>query len=167
VPPANGQIAPTATTCSDFTAGTAGDLTMILYGIKNGKINNVAPGVLFYYSAVVAPSSSFTIDVVETNSNSAFNLFGVQKGQVNLYSASCGSAGVTSTTTLTTGNVHIAVSGATAGATYIIGIKYDPGSVTGQSVGNPPPTIHYDWFTKVNGGVVATDPDGLDLKPKP
>jgi hypothetical protein len=140
---------------------------MILYGVKNGKINNVSPGVLFYYSSIVAPSSSFSIDVVETNTNSAFNLFGVQKGQVNLYSASCGSAGVTSTTTLiTTGTVHIAVSGATPGATYIIGIKYDPGSVTGQSVSDPPPTIHYDWKTYVNGGLVAFDPDGVDLKPK-
>ena len=48
--PAEGKIAPTATTCEQYRVGTAADLTQVLYGVKGTKINNVAPGVLFYYT---------------------------------------------------------------------------------------------------------------------
>src|SRR5262249_43508308 len=50
-----GKVAPTETTCQDFTSGTAGDLTQVMYGTKIGRINNTSPGVFFYYSRVTAP----------------------------------------------------------------------------------------------------------------
>src|SRR5262249_19070134 len=40
-PVCEGKIAPTATTCQNFTGGTAGDLTQLLYGVKSNKINSV------------------------------------------------------------------------------------------------------------------------------
>jgi hypothetical protein len=148
--------------------GRAGDLTTILYGVsKSGKIGNVSPGVLFYYTHVVAPSSSFTVDIVQSNNNSSFNLFGVHQGQVNVYDgATCGKAGVSTRITITNGNVQIIVSGATAGQTFIVGVKYNPGTVVGQTVGTPRPTIHYNFATLINGGLFEVDPDGVDLKPK-
>jgi hypothetical protein len=164
--PGEGKIAPTATTCNDFRLGTAGDLTTIFYGVKNGKIGNVSPGVLFYYSHATATGSSFTIDIVQTNNNAAFNLFGVHKGQVNLYNAADCSAASVRTTITASGTVHIVVSGATFGQTFIVGVKYDPGSVVGTTVGTSRPTVHYDFSTKVDNVLVEVDPDGLDLKPK-
>ena len=41
------QLLPTQTTCTQFRDGTAVPETTIFYGVKSGKINNVAPGVLF------------------------------------------------------------------------------------------------------------------------
>jgi hypothetical protein len=56
----------------------------------------------------------------------------------------------------------------TAGS-YVLGIKYDPGTVVGTTVPGACgilPTNHYDFATKVNGTTVETDPDGLNLSPK-
>lgn len=95
--------------------------------------------MLFNYSHVTSTGSSFTIDIVQANTNAAFNFFGVHKGQVNLYNAAnCSAASVRTQITLGGGQVHIVVSGATFGQTFIIGVKYDPNSVVGQTVGNHP-----------------------------
>jgi hypothetical protein len=51
------QLAPTQTTCAQFAAGTAPVEDTIFYGLQNGVINNVSPGVLFYYTSVTAPAS--------------------------------------------------------------------------------------------------------------
>ena len=37
------------------------------YSVKSGKVNNVAPGVMFYYITITAPSASFTINVTQSN----------------------------------------------------------------------------------------------------
>jgi hypothetical protein len=165
-PVCEGKIAPTATTCQDFTGGTSGDLTQILYGVKGNKINNVAPGVLFYYSRVTAPASSFTIQIVQTKNNATFPFFGVQQDQVRLYNADCSNSSL-GTFTISGGVITITVTGATAGADFIVGVKYNPGTVVGTTVGQPRPTVHYDFATQVNGVLVDADPDGLNLAPKP
>src|SRR5262245_5661816 len=165
-PACEGKIAPTATTCQDFTGGTAGDLTQILYGVKNQKINNVAPGVLFYYSTVTAPASSFKIQIVQAKNNATVPFFGIQQGQVRLYNADCSNSSLSSFTT-SGGVITITVMNATPGATYIVGVKYAPGTVVGTTVGASPPTVHYDFSTLVNGALVEADPDGLNLTPKP
>src|SRR5262249_7306793 len=164
-PVCEGKIAPTATTCQDFTGGTAGDLTQVLYGVKNGKINNVAPGVLFYYSSVTAPASDFMIEIVQTITPPILPPFGIQQGQVRLYNADCSNSSL-STFTVMGGVITITVHGATPGATYIVGVKYTPGTVVGSPVPSPS-TVHYDFSTDVNGVLVSADPDGLDLAKKP
>jgi hypothetical protein len=163
----DGQIAPTATTCDDFRIGAAADLTDIFYGIKGTKVNNVAPGVLFYFTRVTAPSSSFTVELVQTNSNATFPFFGIHQGQVKLYNADC-SVSSLGAVNVSNGQVTITISGASAGQQFIIGAKYDPGTVTGTTVNpNSPPTVHYNFATEVNNVTVAVDPDGLNLRPKP
>jgi hypothetical protein len=154
-PVCEGKIAPTATTCQDFTGGTAGDLTQILYGVKNQTINNVAPGVLFYYSSVTAPASSFTIQIVQTKDNATVPFFGIQQGQVKLYNANC-SASSLGTFTTNGGVITITVTGATPGAVFVVGVKYTPGTVVGTTVGLSPPTVHYDFSTEVNGVLVVS-----------
>ena len=58
----------TGVTCSDFLSNNPSDeLTDATYGIKSGKVNNVAPGVMFYYISITAPSANFTVNVTQTN----------------------------------------------------------------------------------------------------
>ena len=69
------QITPTATTCSQFNAGTSATLDTLNYSVKttNGvtKISQVDPGVFFYWIKVdaVAGANSFTIDQDITSGN--------------------------------------------------------------------------------------------------
>ena len=167
------QIAPTATTCSDFAGSTAADLNFIDYGVKttgpNTKINNVSPGVLFYYTHLTGVSSGDLIEVKQTETlvsgTPVTPLFGVQHGQVVLYNADCSKSAATTNPSLDGGGV---VSfNMTASGDFILGIKYDPGTVVGTTVGSPKPVVRYDFVTDVNGGQVETDPNGLTLRPKP
>jgi len=167
------QIAPTATTCSDFAGSTAADLNFIDYGVKttgpNTKINNVSPGVLFYYTHLTGVSSGDLIEVKQTETlvsgTPVTPLFGVQHGQVVLYNADCSKSAATTNPSLDGGGV---VSfNMTASGDFILGIKYDPGTVVGTTVGSPKPVVRYDFVTDVNGTQVETDPNGLTLRPKP
>ena len=57
--------------------------------------------------------------------------------------------------------------GLTAGATYYISVKYDANSLVGQQL--PPgqkPTAVYTFLTSINGSVVTSSQDGLNVKPK-
>ena len=152
-----GQIAPTATSCQDFRDGTAGNLTQILYGVKNNKINNVAPGVLFYYSLVTVPAGTHTISVTQTTSPS-FTLFGIQKDQAILWSLNCTKVRSNATGTFTVTN--------NSATTYIIGIKYNPGTVVGKTKPGGNGQVTYTFTTSIDGVVVPTSPDSLVLKPK-
>ena len=167
-----GQIAPTATTCSDFAAGTGGNLTEILYGVKGTKINNVAPGVLFYYTHLNDVSSGDVIEVDQTHylvtGSPLTPFFGVHAGQVKLYNADCSNASLITNLSLDGGGiVSFTIGDSIVGQDLILGIKYEPGTVVGTSVGNPPPTVHYDFSTEVNNVIVESDPDGLTLRKKP
>src|SRR5262249_33656028 len=65
-----GRLAPTATTCGDFTGGTAGDQTDVCYGIKSNKIGNASPGVFFYYTRVTSNvNGTFVVKVEQSKNN--------------------------------------------------------------------------------------------------
>jgi hypothetical protein len=171
--PADGKIAPTATTCNQYLLGTAADLTQVLYGVKGNKINNVAPGVLFYYtylSDLLAGSNVIRVDQTQQllSGGPITPYFGVHQSQVTLYNASdCSTSNLRATIVTNSGQpVTINVSGATAGQDLIVGIKYNPSSVNGTTVGAIRPVVHYDFVTSLNGTGVQTDPDGLNLQPK-
>jgi len=172
--PTEGKIAPTATTCEQYRVGTAADLTQVLYGVKGTKINNVAPGVLFYYtylSDLSAGSNTIRIDQTKhlTSGSPETPFFGVHQSQVTLYNASdCSASNLRATIGTGSGEaVTINVAGATAGQDLIVGIKYNPSSVTGTTVGTVRPVVHYNFVTALNNNTVQTDPDGLNLQPKP
>ncbi len=116
-----GQITPTATTCQQFQSNTALDLNEELYDEKNGMINSVAPGVFFYYSLLTAPSASFTVGVTESKQPSTlWPWINIQDlGQVILWDNTCTKV-QTVTPTYSNGQVTLAVTGATAGAPYIL-----------------------------------------------
>src|ERR1044072_8347599 len=66
--PCSGNIFPTQTTCSDFTSGTAVNQDSACYQFSTSggtsTVTNAQPGVVFYYVSLVAPSSSFTVNIV-------------------------------------------------------------------------------------------------------
>jgi len=139
--------------------------------VKNGLINNVSPGVLFYYSTLSIPAGTHTIDIAQsiTTGQGANYLFAVQQGQAKVYSSTCGStiAGLTVNGTTTDHQVEISVTNTTLSPiSIIVGIKYSASSVAGQVVPSPS-TVHYRFFTEVDGSVVNQNANGLDLAPKP
>jgi len=160
------QITPTATTCSQFNAGTSATLDTLNYSVKtNGvtTISQVDPGVFFYWIKVdaAAGANSFTIDQDVTSGN--FGTYFAKAAGSALWTSSCtkvNSASITQSGYPANGDVTVSFNASSAG-TYIIGIKYDSGSVKGFA----PPTgnngiAHYEFST---GG---TGIEGIDLKPK-
>jgi hypothetical protein len=155
-----GQITPTGTTCEQFSAGTAADLTQVLYTVKGQKINSVAPGVFFYYSAVTVDPGTHTISVSQTTSPN-FTLFGVQQDQAVLYNSNCVRVQNNATGTFT-------VTNDTGGpVSYVIGIKYDPNTVVGKTKPGGNGNVTYTFTTSIDGTTVASSPDSLVLKQKP
>jgi hypothetical protein len=167
VPP--GEIAPTATTCSDYLASPTGNqLNTLLYGVKSGAINNVAPGVFFYYSSLTVPAGNSTIlihQTITTGQGSNY-LFAIQQGQAVLYSSTCGNTipNVSNVSITTDGDATITLT-ASAPTTVIVGVKYSASSVAGQPVPSPT-TVHYNFATILNSVTVNSNANGLDLAPK-
>jgi hypothetical protein len=155
------QITPTGTTCSQFDTGTASTLSTLQYTVRNGKINSVAPGVFFYWVKVTASagSNTFTIDQSITTGNFDSHFFNKTSGS-NVFTSSCVASKPTPTITQTGARTTITFTAGSAG-TYIIGIKYEAGSVKGFNAPSPT-TVHYD---SQQTGVPASV-EGLDLVKK-
>jgi uncharacterized repeat protein (TIGR01451 family) len=169
-----GQITPTGTTCSDFTGGIALDLDEAFYGLKSGEVNNVAPGVFFYYMYLTAEDADFTVEVKQTRDLAAWTPMNCQKeNQIIVYDSTCTRVGVgDSPTTYTascdwpaTGNIEIDVTGATVGEAYVIGIKYSLNSLVENSAQGEP-MVAYTFETSVDGVVMAMSADSIEVKPK-
>jgi hypothetical protein len=162
--PSSGQILPTQTTCQDYLNG-AQSLPGVFYGVKSGTINNAEPGVLFYYNKFEAPSSTFDVHVTQTITSGNFSkLFGTK--QVMFYDADCNTLSMTVTSTAP-GDVVFHVTGATAGATYVLSVKYSPHDVAGQPAPTPT-TVHYAWAMDFNGGASLPGSDAaIDMTKKP
>lgn len=146
------QLAPTGVSCAQFAAGTAPVLPSFSYMVKGKVLNNAAPGVFFYYSQFAAPAAAFTLEVSQTLS-AAFRPIPIQDlGQVVLYDASCQKSALVQVKSFDaeTGRVTVAVTGATAGQTLILGIKYSASALKGQAVPSPHPSVAYLWQTWLN-----------------
>jgi len=157
--PTDTQIAPTATTCSDFANGTAANLTELFYGTKGGEINSVSPGVLFLYDGIHLDATG---NIVVTQSDGTWTrLLGVHQSQVVLYSQDCTKLNVGTVTISSDGSV-VTIANVPAGD-YILGIKYDPTTLKGYSPPDPTATF---TFSVVAGGVNSGS-DSVDVKPKP
>ena len=157
--PPSGQITPTGTTCNQFNTDTASDLDELQYTLRNGNINSVAPGVFFYWiklTDVDAGSNTFTISQSVTPSyphffNQAAGSFVFNSGCTKVATQSISTSNGVTTVTFT----------APSDGTYIIGVKYDSGSVKGFA---PPSggSAQYD-FTTIG---VPGSTDSIDLVPK-
>ena len=167
------QLVPTQTTCQQFADGTAMTENVFSYGVKRGAINNVSPGVVFYYTKVNATGSTLEFDLVQTQSpDNVLPLLGVRS--VSVFNSACGtlSSGVTITEPAA-GVVHVTITGASAGSAYYANIKIDPGTIVGAAVaksGTPPayPTVAFTyatWIPDKSSGAQVSSASGL-IQPK-
>jgi uncharacterized repeat protein (TIGR01451 family) len=156
------QITPTGTTCSQFAAGTSATLNSLEYSLKpraNTVINNVSPGVFFYWVKVTAPAGSNTFTITEAITTGNFNsFFSIAKGS-NVFNSSCVSLHPTITQSGNT--ITVTFNAPTAGA-YFIAIKFDSQSLSGKPKPSPTTTVHYDISTMGVPGSTS----GIDLKKK-
>src|SRR5437867_3208267 len=157
------QITPTGTTCRDFSRGTADTLSSVGYSVKNGQINQVNPGVFFYWVRVTVPAGNNTFTITETITTGNFRtLMAMANGGSNVFDSNCNSVGPTITQNPTTGTVTVTFNAPAAG-TYFISIKYSANSVGGSPPPSPGTTAHYNFTTTGVPGSTS----GLDLVPKP
>jgi len=168
-PPVKGHIMHTGVTCSDFISNNPSDeLTAGQYGVKSGSINNISPGVMFYYISITAPSASFTINVTQSNNGGWKPIPAQGASQVILYESNCTKSNKGTASVLADGTARIQVSGATAGATYIVGIKYSISGLAGQAVSPAGEIVTYSFATNFNGGSpIASSQDTIVFSPKP
>lgn len=139
-PPSSGAILPTATTCEDFRDNTGPALTplaTLFAGIKGGKINNVSPGVFFYYARVTLQDNNPQLSFLQTVVPSGFPKYAVQQQQAFVYNSSCTRIATLNLTSSDTQGAATTVS-ASSGSELIIGIKFDPSTVVGYTVGSGP-----------------------------
>lgn len=161
-PNCSAGIYPTAVSCNTFQSGSV-NMTEVCYAVSRGKISNVTPGAIFYYGYITAPSSSFTIDIAQTSQLSNFKLFSVfQSNQAILWDAACSKK--STGTQPTTGQARISVTGAIAGRTYIVNVKYDSKSVVGSTISGTPPINTYTFSMKVNGVAVPSSSVSIQMK---
>jgi hypothetical protein len=159
--PVPSQITPTGTTCNQFRAGTATTLSAVQYSVKNGLVSQVNPGVFFYWVEVSASagSNTFTIDQAITTGNFDSHFFSQASGSF-VYNSGC--TKVQNATISTSGGVTTVTFNASSAGTYIIGVKYDTGSVVGFSAPSPGTTVSYT-FTLAG---FPTSTEGLNLVKK-
>jgi uncharacterized repeat protein (TIGR01451 family) len=157
--PKVGQITPTGTTCNQFNEGSATTLSELLYTTRNGQINSVAPGVFFYWIKVTAVAGGNTFTVNQSVTPAAYPFFSQASGSF-VFNSSCVKV---STQTIGTSNGVTTINfTAPSAGTYIIGIKYDSGSVKGFTPPIGQTSAHYDFST---GGVPGST-QGINLNPK-
>jgi hypothetical protein len=155
-PPPGGNITPTGTTCEQFRDGTSTDLNAILYGLKDGVINNVAPGIGFYFVRWTSTGAAITIVQSDDGSTPAF---GVQSVQV--YTASnCTRVDRSLSISVSADSTIVTIGGTTSGTEYIVRLAFDPNTVKGSA---DPGTVIYTYTTTG----IANSTDTIALAPKP
>lgn len=161
-----GHLFHTGVTCSDFTSGLPGlELESAEYVTKANKVNNVAPGVMFYYGAIVAPAASFKYNLTQSN-DAGWKVMPVQgTNQIILYTANCGKLNM-ATSFNAAGTATINVVNATPFATYIVGIKYSLSGLSGQAVAPPLETATYSFSADIDGNSVGSSEDSIPIFPK-
>ena len=164
-PPCGGHIFPTSTSCCTFSNGSALELTEICYTAGSGNISNATPGVFFYYAKITAPSTSFSVDVVQTHNNdlTKIKLFSLHQDQIILWNPDCGKA--STGTQMTVGQGRATVYGAIIGAIYIISVKYNSKSIIGSNYAGAAPNVVYTFKSQINGIDVAGSAGSVTAKP--
>ncbi|MFL5619064.1 MAG: beta strand repeat-containing protein [Gemmatimonadaceae bacterium] len=159
-PEVNALIAPTQTTCEQFAIGSAPAEPFLSAGLKGSVINNVSPGVVFYFAKLTVPAGA-TLNILQSDTRAdgkspPFPLIQVASGQaqVKTFNANTNQCSLVGTFNLSNPNAPT-ITLANAG-TYVVQIKYSPNSLTGYSIPNPPVDaafpVHYVWGAQVNGG---------------
>jgi hypothetical protein len=162
---ATGRLVSAASTCAQFKAGTATDVTEVLYGVTSGKTSGATPTHFTYYSDVVAPATTFSVKVLQSDNSTIFGALAPDSVNTFVYDANCVTRPATKS--VSGGNVTLTISGATIGQHYYVATRYSTAVVNNVTVGTTRPTAKYTFTTNVNNVLVDASPDSLDVKPKP
>jgi len=170
---ATGGIRPTGTACQQFSTGTGQTMQQyyppfgyVYYTLKGQKINNVNPGVFFYWSKIAAPSSdSFVITVPQTNSTSWPKIPTASGDNIVLWDSNCNKVAYTASYSPTTGTATLTPTSWTPGATYYLSVKWQPSSkynstnnngLVGYSTGGAKLPVIYLFQTYVNDVLITS-----------
>lgn len=136
------NITPTGTTCEQFRAGTAADLTQVIYNVRSsGNIGNVAPGIFFYFVSVPG-GGTYHILQSDTGSTPAFGVSSIQ-----VYTRSdCERYRNITVNTSNLADVTVTLNGDAAGQQFIIRLAADPNTVNGSPAPSPS-TVVYTYTT--------------------
>lgn len=151
IPCQEDHIFPTQTACCHYASGIAYPLLKVCTKGVGQVVSNAIPGVFFYYSNIVAPSSSFTIEVRQTNDGDLNRFFKVQNSrQIRFYSVGCVNKSFTGTIINNGKDARLVVTGATMGATYIVSVKYDVKSIIGGTYSGGDLSSTYTFGSYIN-----------------
>jgi hypothetical protein len=161
-----GDTYETGTTCATYSDGTANHYPQTCYSEKKQgstyKIQSATPGVIYYFSGLLAPATNFTIKLVENTSLACPAKLPVMRtnsplSQIKLWKSDCSSASSTPgeswfdiTASCSSGGtrdtVYLYVTGATPGAMYIVSVKYDVSTTVGYTSSTPFPASYQLYF---------------------
>jgi hypothetical protein len=159
IPTVNSIIAPTQTTCEQYAGGNRILEPAMQAGLKGRLINNVSPGVIFFYSTVTVTQSNSELKVVQTNkpadNTASFPKIAVAQGQAYVFTYSSSTLRCTQVATFTnlTGDPTVTLNP----GTYIVQIKYNPNSLVGYEIAAPVNAkfpVVYSWGDVLNNSAV-------------
>ena len=176
-----GQITPTGTTCTQYITGTAIDFDVyyasqggvVQYQIKRNVISATNPGVFFYWTGLSQTiTGTGPVFIAQSDNNTNIGPFAPVPNDIKLWLVT----GTTCTQVqladsqfqISGGDVTVDIAtAAPAGSYYAISVKYDTGSVVGQSAAGKP-TVKFSFTTDVgdDGSIEETDTKGITLAPK-
>jgi hypothetical protein len=162
------QLTPSSATCKQFQAGTAADLSQLLYTVnRTGAINSVTPSMFNYFAKLSAPNANpFNVLIAQSN-GSGFPAMIPATGLVTLYDGNCTRLSSRSASVkIESGhNVRINFAAGTSGRTIYVMVKYQTASVYGTKVSKPYTTVGYTFSTEFGANSPFTE-DLLVLKPQ-
>jgi hypothetical protein len=159
IPTVNSIIAPTQTTCEQYAGGNRILEPSMQAGLKGRVINNVSPGVIFFYSTVTVTTNNSVLKVIQSNTpadnTSPFPAIAVASGQAYVYTYNSSTLQCTRVATFTnlTGDPTVTLNT----GTYIVQIKYNPNSLVGYTIATPVNAkfpVVYGWGDQLNGAAV-------------
>jgi len=149
-------------TCDEFLSGTAPSLDFVEYSLKGtpAKINQVDPGVFFYWVKFTAQAGANTVMINEAITSGNFSAFFTYQAGSNVFSSNCTSQHAS--VSQVGGTVSLSFNAPSAGE-YVGLVKFSANSVKGNNAPTPGTTVHYVFDTTGVPGSAL----GLDLKLKP
>jgi hypothetical protein len=148
---AGGLIAPTQTSCEAFAGGNRIAEPFIGASLRSGKISNVSPGVIFYYTKLTVGAGTYT--VLQSNvpaTGSALPPILVSQGQAYVLTYNptlnkCTNVGSFDLTNPALPKIDLAA------GDYIVQIKYSPKSILGASATPSTFPVVYSWVMQKAG----------------
>jgi hypothetical protein len=160
---AYGGIYNPSSSCAQFITGQGKRIDQLCYSEKDGMVSDVVPGLVAYYTKLIAPSSNFCIDLIQYGAVTGYKLMEIHQGdQITLRNSDCNKEATGLATTV--GNGTICVENAIPGGLYILNAKYDPTSIIGSVYNNRKPDNWYGFMSKINGAIVPGSQTSVALR---